>query len=173
MNAMRWYIAAPVFFAAFIIQTTLLNGFELWGYSPNLLLCMTCVFSFLYREPYGLIMGVVFGALLDVATSWYFGPQALSFALAFLIARPFGRVFNHEWFFPHIIIVAIATPVNVFLMWGMGRAAGSPVHVRFAFESLPSLLLTQCALVVVLHFIFVRSVIRHGIDKKYYEEIMM
>jgi rod shape-determining protein MreD len=173
MSIMRWYLAVPVFFAAFIIQTVLLPGVGLWGYSPNLLLCLVCVFSFLYREPYGLIMGAVFGALLDVATSWYFGPQAISFVLAFLIARPFGRVFNHEWFLPQIIIAVIATPVNVFLLWGMGRAAGSPVHVHFAFESLPALLIMHCALVVILHFLFVRSVIRHGMDKKYYGEIMM
>jgi rod shape-determining protein MreD len=173
MSAMRWYIAAPVFFAAFILQITVLSELGLWGYSPNLLLCMVCVFSFLYRAPYGLIMGAVFGALLDVATSWYFGPQAISFVLAFVIARPFGKVFNHEWFLPQIIVAAIATPVNVFIMWGMGKAAGSPVHVRFALESLPALLLMHCILVVVLHFIFVRSVIRHGIDRKYYGEIMM
>jgi rod shape-determining protein MreD len=134
---------------------------------------MVCVFSFLYTEPYGLVMGVVFGALLDIATSWYFGPQAISFVLAFAIARPFGKVFNHEWFLPQIMIAAIATPVNVFLMWVMGRIAGSPVHVRFAFESLPALLIMHCALAVALHFIFVRSVIRHGIDRKYYGEIMM
>jgi hypothetical protein len=58
-------------------------------------------------------------------------------------------------------------------MWGMGRAGGSPVHVRFAFESLPALLIMHCVLAVVLHFIFVRSIIRHGIDRKYYGEIMM
>jgi rod shape-determining protein MreD len=170
---MRWYISAPVFFVAFLVQITLLGGIELWGHSPNLLLCMVSVFSFLYIRPYGLIMGVAFGALLDVATSWYFGPQAISFVIAFLIARPFSRVFNHEWFFPQVIIVAIATPVNVFLLWGMGRIAGSPVHIRFALESLPSLLIMHCVLVVILHFIFVRSVIRHGIDRKYYGEILM
>ncbi|MDR1292054.1 MAG: rod shape-determining protein MreD [Clostridiales Family XIII bacterium] len=173
MSSMRWYIAAPVFFAAFIIQVSLPSGAGLWGYSPNLLLCMTCVFSFLYKEPYGLIMGAVFGALLDVATSWYFGPQAISFVIAFLIARPFGKVFNHEWFLPQIIIAAIATPINVFLMWGMGRLAGGLTHIRFALEPLPALLIMHCALAVVLHFIFVRTIIRHGIDRKYYGEIMM
>jgi len=171
--SMRWYIAVPVFFVAFIIQTTLLWRVELWGHSPNLLLCMVCVFSFLYREPYGLIMGVIFGALLDVATSWYFGGESISFVLAFLIARPFGRVFNHEWFLPQIFIAVLATPVNVFLIWGLYRIAGSPVHVHFAVESLPALLIMHCALAVIVHFIFVRTVIRHGIDRKSYGEILM
>jgi rod shape-determining protein MreD len=173
MSVMRWYIAAPVFFAAFIIQTTLLPGFELWGSSPNLLLCMVSVFSFLYRAPYGLIMGAVFGALLDITTSRCFGPQAISFVIAFVIARPFGRVFNHEWFLPQPMIAALATPVNVFLLWGMGRLAGSPGHFHFALESLPALLIMHSVLAVILHFLFVRSVIRHGIDRKYYGEILM
>jgi rod shape-determining protein MreD len=174
MSGMRWYIAAPVFFAVFIIQIALLDGIGLWGYSPNLLLCMTCVFSYLYKEPYGLIMGAVFGSLLDVATSWYFGPQAISFVLAFIIARPFGKVFNREWFLPQTAIAAIATPVNVFLMWGMGCVAGGNyVNIRFAAESLPALLIMHCVLVIGIHFIFVRSIIRHGVDRKYYGEIMM
>ncbi|MDR3225085.1 MAG: rod shape-determining protein MreD [Clostridiales Family XIII bacterium] len=170
---MRWYIAAPVFFAAFIIQTTLLWRVDLWGYSPNLLLCMVCVFGFLYSEPYGLFMGVIFGALLDVAASWYFGGESISFVLAFLIARPFAKIFNHEWFLPQIFIAALATPVNVFLIWALYRIAGSPVHVHFAVESLPALLIMPCALAVILHFIFVRTVIRHGIDRKSYGEILM
>jgi rod shape-determining protein MreD len=173
MSGMRWYIAAPVFFAAFIIQTTLLWRVELWGYSPNLLLCMVCVFSFLYRETYGLVLGAVFGALLDVATSWYFGAEAISFVLAFIIARPFGKVFNHEFFLPQIFIAAIATPVNALLMWALYRLAGSPNHIHFVFESLPALLIMHCALAILLHFMFVRTVIRHGIDRKSYGEIMM
>jgi rod shape-determining protein MreD len=170
---MRWYIAAPVFFAALIIQTTLLSRFELWGHSPNLMLCLVCVFSFLYREWYGLVMGAVFGALLDVTTSWYFGVEALSFVAAFLIARPFGRVFNHEWFLPEIFVAAIATPVNVFIVWGMYRLAGGIVHLHFAVESIPGLLIMHCVLAVLLHFMFVRTVIRHGIDRKFYGEILM
>jgi rod shape-determining protein MreD len=173
MSSMRWYIAIPVFFAAFLLQTTLVWRIDLWGHSPNLLLCMVCAFSFLYREPYGLYLGAAFGALLDVATSWYFGGEAISFVLAFLIARPFGKVFNHEWFLPQIGIAALATPVNVFLLWGIGRIGGSPAHIHFALESLPPLLFMQCALVVAIHFLFVRTVIRHGIDRKAYGEILM
>jgi rod shape-determining protein MreD len=170
---MRWYIAAPIFFGAFILQITLLFKLEFFGHSPNLMLCMVCVFSFLYREPLGLYLGVAFGALLDLTTSWYFGPQSISFVLAFLIARPFGKVFNHEWFLPQIFVAAIATPINVFLLWGMYRIAGSTVRVHFAFESLPPLLIMNVALAVILHFMFVRTVIRHGIDRKSYREILM
>ncbi|MDR0519126.1 MAG: rod shape-determining protein MreD [Clostridiales Family XIII bacterium] len=173
MSAMRWYIAAPIFFAALIIQTALLYRFELWGQSPNLLLCMVCVFSFLYREPYGLVMGAVFGALLDVATSWYFGGEAISFVLAFLVARPFAKVFNHEWFLPEIFVVAIATPINAFLIWAMYKLVGSPVKLHFVLESLPALIIMHCVLAVLLHFMFVRTVIRHGIDRKFYGEILM
>jgi rod shape-determining protein MreD len=170
---MRWYIAVPVFFAAFIIQTTLLWRFTFAGYSPNLLLCMVVVFSFLYDERYGLWMGLIFGVLLDVTASWHFGAQTISFVLVYMIARPFARVFNHEWFLPQIFIAALATPVNAFLVWGVNRLGGSPLAVHFVFESLPALALMHCVLAVALHFIFVRSVIRHVNDRKYYREIMM
>jgi hypothetical protein len=47
------------------------------------------------------------------------------------------------------------------------------MHIRFALEPIPALLIMHCALAVALHFMLVRTVIRHGVDRKYYGEIMM
>ena len=53
---MRYWKAAIAFAVAFIMQTSLLNVISIKGYTPNLLLCLVVVFSFLYEEDlYGLV----------------------------------------------------------------------------------------------------------------------
>ena len=65
---MRWYKAVIIFIIVFIVQATLLWRMPVYGYAPNLLLCFLCVFSFLYDERYGLILGTSTGVLLDIAS---------------------------------------------------------------------------------------------------------
>ncbi|MDR2156832.1 MAG: rod shape-determining protein MreD [Clostridiales Family XIII bacterium] len=166
MNTMKYYIAVPVFLLMFLIQTTLLHRFPIFSYSPNLLLCFVVVFSFLYEKPYGLILGIVFGAMLDVATSWYFGVQTVTFVVVYGVISAFRRIFNHEKLLPDVLMAAIATPLNCFFVWGVYRLCGSPSDVMNAVRALPVLLVTQCVLTGILHLIFVRSVIRHRKDRK-------
>jgi rod shape-determining protein MreD len=163
---MRYYIATPVFLLAFLLQTLVLGRFTVFGQSPNLLLCLVVVFSFLYEERYGLVLGLVFGAMLDIATSWYFGVQTITFVLTYGFVSLFRNIFNHEKLLPDMLMAVGATPLNCFLVWGVYRLCGSPSNVMNAVHSLPVLLVSQCVLTGVLHLIFVRSVIRHRKDRK-------
>jgi rod shape-determining protein MreD len=163
---MKYYIAIPVFLLAFLIQTTVLYHVTIFGYTPNLLLCLVIVFSFLYEEHYGLILGLAFGAMLDVSTSWYFGVQTITFLLTYTFVTLLRRVFNHETLLPDMLMAVIATPLNVFFVWGVYRLAGSPMTVMIPLRSLPVLVISQCILTGVLHLIFVRSVIRYRRDRK-------
>ena len=76
---MRYWKAAAAFLVAFLIQTSLLNIISIKGYTPNLLLCLVVVFSFLYEDGlYGIIFGAVFGLLYDICFSSGRGPTALA-----------------------------------------------------------------------------------------------
>jgi rod shape-determining protein MreD len=163
---MKYYIAIPVFLLVFLLQTVFLYRITFFGYAPNLLLCLVVVFSFLYEERYGLILGVAFGALLDLSSSWYFGVQTITFVLTYGIVTLFRNVLNHEKLLPDILMAAIATPLNCFFVWGVYRLCGSPSDVMNAVHSLPALLVSQCVLTGVFHLIFVRTVIRHRRDRK-------
>lgn len=55
-----------VFFANFILQSTVLRYFEVFGVIPNTTLIFVIVFSFLIRERYVIYYGVVFGLLQDI-----------------------------------------------------------------------------------------------------------
>jgi rod shape-determining protein MreD len=130
------------------------------------LLCLIIVFSFIYEGFYGLVLAVVFGALLDIATSQYFGIQTISFVFAFSICAFFRRIFNHEKILPDMLMAVLATPICAFFVWLVYHVAGSPVSVQYTVDSLPVLMISQTILVGILHLIFVRSVIRHRKDRR-------
>jgi rod shape-determining protein MreD len=164
---MRYDIAVPIFLLAFLLQTTVLWKLPLFGYSPNLLLCLVAVFTFLYDERYGLILGAIFGGMLDIATSAYFGPQAITFVMVYLVVRLMRNVFNHEKLVPDVLMALIATPINVIFVWVIDRFCGIPLHFIFALKSIFPLLLMHAAIAAVLHLIFVRTVIRYRNDRRY------
>ena len=47
---MRYWKAGLIFLIAFLIQPSLLNMINIGGYTPNLLLCLVVIFSFIYEE---------------------------------------------------------------------------------------------------------------------------
>jgi rod shape-determining protein MreD len=164
---MRWYKAALIFLVAFLIQTVLLWRFPIFDYSPNLLLCVVIVFSFLYDERYGLVLGIIFGVLLDVSTSWFFGVQTLTFIAAYIVAAVLRNVFNQEKVLPDMLTALIVTPFGAFLVWGVYRLAGGIQYVHYVVDSLPVLIISHCVIVGILHLLLVRSIIRHRRDRRF------
>jgi rod shape-determining protein MreD len=164
---MRYYIAAPLFLIAFLLQTTVLWKLPVFGHSPNLLLCLVVIFSFLYEERYGLILGAIFGILLDAATSTLIGPQAITFVLIYLIVRVLRNVFNHEKLIPDALMALIATPVNLFIVWLINLICGVPEHIVFVLKALLPLLIMHAIITAVLHPLFARTAIRYRSDRRY------
>ena len=167
MVGMRYYFAVPIFLLALLIQTTIMWRLPIFGFSPNLLLCMVIVFSFLYNESYGLILGIAFGLLLDISTSIFLGTQTISFVFVFIVVRIFRNIFNHESIILDMLMALIATPINVMLVWVINRLLGVPDSIVYALKSLLPLMFLNFLLVGVLHLIFVRTVIRHKQDTKF------
>ncbi|MDR2610829.1 MAG: rod shape-determining protein MreD [Clostridiales Family XIII bacterium] len=167
MKTMRYYAAVPIFLFAFLLQTTVLWKLPVFGSSPNLLLCLVVIFSFLYEERYGLILGALFGVLLDIATSALIGPQAITFVAVYLIVRVLRNVFNHEKLIPDVLMALIATPVNLFLVWLINRICGVPEHIIFVVKALLPLLLMHMAITALLHPLFARTAIRYRSDSRY------
>ena len=49
---MRYWKAGVIFLIAFLIQPSFLNLINIAGYTPNLLLCLRVIFTFLYDGEY-------------------------------------------------------------------------------------------------------------------------
>ena len=167
MIRMRYYLAIPLFLLAFLMQTTMLWRIPIAGYSPNLLLCMVVVFSFIYEERYGLILGIAFGLLLDISTSLFLSVQTISFVAVFLVVRLFRSIFNHESLITDMFMGLLATPINLFIVWLIYKLMGEPVSVVLVFKSLLPLMIMHFLLVGIIHFIFIRTVIRYRQDMKF------
>jgi rod shape-determining protein MreD len=125
------------------------------------------VFSFLYDERYGLVLGIIFGLMLDVATSWFFGVQTITFIVAYLVAAILRSVFNYEKVIPDVLTALIVTPFGAFLVWGAYRLAGGLLYVRYVIESLPVLIISHCVIVAILHLLLVRSILRRRGGRKF------
>ena len=79
---MKYWKAGIFFLIAFFIQTSLLNLISVGSYTPNLLLCLVVIFSFLYeKDMYGLVYGAVFGLIYDACYSYVIGPTPIALLL--------------------------------------------------------------------------------------------
>lgn len=167
MIRMRYPLAIPLFLLAFLIQTTMLWRIPIAGFSPNLLLCMVVVFSFIYHERFGLILGISFGLLLDISTSLYLGVQTISFVVIFVIVRVFRNVFNHESMLTDMLMGVLATPINILLVWLLNRMMGEQISIVLALKSILPLSIMHFLLVGVLHFLFIGTVIKYRQDMRF------
>ena len=152
------------FLLAFILQTTVLKHIAVFGYSPNLVLCMVVVCSFLYDEKIGLVYGIVFGLLLDFTANIYVGPSAIAFILVYLFVIAIRKIFNHEHLLPELLLAGVSTPLYLFVMWFLYLIGGSPVSIIVVLKALPVLLIYNGIVIVLLHLLLVKGVIKHRKD---------
>lgn len=164
---MRLPYGVIVFFIVFLFQTTVGSSMAVFGYSPNFLLCLVVVFSFLYQRYYGLILGIIFGLLLDFAVGQYVGISAVAFVLIYLLISKLKEIFNQERVLPELLMSVIGTLTYIVVYWCIYALMGSPYTALYVLKSVPVLLIYNSLFVLIFHFIFVRSIIKHRRDKKF------
>ena len=169
---MNWIKAGILFFILWLVQTTLL--WQVWpaAVTPSLLLCAAVCFVWLYDTWYGLVYAIFFGLLLDLQTQSLFGVCALSLVLAVLPVAGLRLFFNHERFLPVIFSAIAATGIYAFAVWGLNRIFGAPASFLLVLQTLPVLLITQAIICLLLHIIFVRTIIKHRKDRRYTGGVM-
>ena len=95
---MRYLKAGATFLVAFLIQGSLLNLISIGGHTPNLLLGLVVIISFLYeKELHGLLYGAVFGLLYDMCYSDVIGPTPIALVLTavlVILMRYYANVEN-------------------------------------------------------------------------------
>lgn len=160
----RYILSFIAFFIALLLQTTVLRHIAIMGYSPNLLLCLVVVCSFLYEEKIGLIYGAVFGLLLDMISSQFIGPSALSFVIIYIFVRIMRIFFNHERLLPELLLAVTSTPLYILTLWMFYKIASSPVSIIIVLKAMPVLIVYNGVIIVLLHLFLVRGVIKHKRD---------
>ena len=163
---MKYWKAGLLFLTAFFVQTSLLNLLSIAGCTPNLILCMVVVLSFLYEnEMYGVVFGAVFGLLYDICYSSVIGPTAISLvlvAILILVLREYANIENivNMW-----VISAVSIVLYYGLNWGLFHMAGNPIGIVYVIKDLPGVFLYSLAVVTLIYLILIRKAVKHRRDR--------
>ena len=165
---MKYRYATCLFLAAFILQTTLMNAVSVFGVTPNLLLCLVVIFSFLYDENnYGIVLGVIFGLFYDICFSEYTGIAALAFLAISLSIMLVNIIMNKEAVFSVVIVTAAATVMYTLIYWCIMAMLGSNYRFLYAIKLLPLCILYNSVIVIILYYLMIKKVVKHHNDRYY------
>jgi len=168
------YLKAGIFFTVcWLVQTTLI--WRIWPFgaaAPSLLFCAAVCFAWLYDEYYSLVYAAGFGILLDLQVQTLVGVQGLAFVLCCIPAFLLRMYFNPERLLPFLVAAILAAPINLIVVWGVNRLFGSPAGILFVLPSLPELIISQTIICLILHLLFVRTIIKDKRDRRYIGGVM-
>ncbi len=163
---MKSWKAGIFFLIAFFIQCSFLNVISIAGYTPNLLLCLVIVFSFLYEEQiYGLLYGAMFGVFYDICFADVVGPTPIALVLVALVIFVLREYANIE----NIVNMWVTSLLSILLYyalnWSLQHLAGNPIGLLYVLKTLPWITLYSLSLMTVLYLILLRKMTRHRKDR--------
>lgn len=165
---MKYRYSFLLFLAAFILQTTVMNNFRIFQISPNLILCLVVIFSFLYDGYHGIIFGIVFGLIADVCFAEIIGAAAMcNFSVA-LICIGLKRYLYKDSFVSVTIVSAVGTAVYALLYWDVNRMLGDGADFLYVMEKEAVLLVYHIIVTLAIYLAVSRSVIKHRGDRYMY-----
>ncbi len=122
-----------IFFVAFLLQTTFLNIFAIFGVTPCLILCLLLCYLMYNKDYNGIAVALFFGFLLDVVAGELVGvtPMALLFVYFtviglkgnfnvenLVVAVPIALCANFIFDFSYFVIYKIFGSFYSILYWG-------------------------------------------------------
>ena len=165
---MKYRYATCLFLLAYISQTTLMNIVSVAGVTPNLLLCLVVIFSFMYDEKkYGIVLGVIFGLLYDIAFAQYVGIAALAFLIIAIAIMAVRIVMSKETVFSIVIIGSASTAVYTLIYWAIMALLGSNWSFMVMLSFLPVSVAYNTVVIVILYCLMIKRVTRHYEDRYY------
>jgi len=157
-----------IFFIAFILQTTVMNHFRVFEMSPNLILCLVVIFSFLYEGYHGIIFGLVFGLVIDVCFAEIIGISAMCNFTVALISVWLKRYFYKDSRISISIVSALGTAVYALLYWSVNRMLGSGTDFLYVMQKEAVLLIYHIVIILAVYQAVSRRVIKHQGDRYMY-----
>ena len=165
---MKYRYSFLIFLIAFILQTTVMNHFAIFQMSPNLILCLVVIFSFLYEGYHGIFFGLAFGFLSDVCFSEIIGIAAMSYFAVALICIGMKRYLYKDSIISILLMSVMGTIVYALLFWSINRMLGNGAGFLYVIEKEAVLLIYHIAITLILYLIVSRKVIKHRGDRYMY-----
>ncbi len=165
---MRYWKAGIIFLIAFFIQPSLLNMINIGGYTPNLLLCLTVIFSFLYeKEYYGPLLGAVSGLLYDICYSYVIGPTAIALLLTAVIVMALRQYANVENIISMWVVSVLSFLSYYLINWILYKITGSPEGIIYALSHSVWTIVYSMAVITAMYILMIRKVDRYHKDRYY------
>ena len=119
--------------AAFLLQTTVFQYFQIASVTPNLLLILTSAFGLMRGKKEGLMVGFFSGLMIDLFYGSLFGFYALLYMYIGYLNGFFCKVFYDDDIKVHIVLVAASDLVYSLLMYVLYTVVLSILLYRLLF----------------------------------------
>lgn len=116
-KVLNFVIVVVTILASFTIQTSVLPYLKAGGVTANLMIVVTCAFSFLLGETPGLFLGLFAGLLSDLMFGPMFGFYGAVYALIGFLCGKFKRLLFVEGLGFPVVMVAVSDLVYSFLSY--------------------------------------------------------
>lgn len=148
----RWIGILLFVFLSYLLQTTVLQGVQIAGVVPNLLIILLVAVAYRYGKLSGLIVGFLMGLFVDLAEGNVIGLYALIYMLVGYLLGFANKIYYYDDTTIPLFLVAISDFVYNFLIYVSGFLLRSRLHLFFYIRTimLPELLYT----VVVSVFVY-------------------
>lgn len=162
---MKYRYALPLFVAAFLLQSTVMTHFTVFGKGPNLLLCLVILLPFLYDGYQGIVLGVLFGLLTDVCSSVIVGPTAVGFLIVAILMSAVRKRLYWDSILSIFVAALVGTCLFYLVLWRITATLGGTYTILFMLKALPVLIVYDFAAMLIFYFVIGRRAIRHPQDK--------
>jgi rod shape-determining protein MreD len=162
----RGYILL-LFIAGFILQSTMMLYINLLGITPNIILCLVVLFSFVYEGNQGIIYGIVFGLIQDICFSVLIGPAAISYFLVALLMIEIKRFLHRDSMLNIFLASLIATATYYLINWGIIALFGGIYSFLYVAKGTVILLILNSITMIILYQLIGKRSIRYPQDRYY------
>ena len=157
---MNYIMVFIIFFINFVFQTTLLNNVSILGVVPNTTLVFIVVFTFLYKEKYGLFYGLFFGFIQDIFFGNIIGISAfMYFTTALIVYEVKEYIFKDTLLSPVLLMVLVSLYYHLGY-WLMSKLFGLDIQ----FISI----LKDFVIIEVLYNVLVTIILYKILYRKFY-----
>lgn len=139
--------------AAFLLQTTVFQYFQIASVTPNLLLILTSAFGLMRGKKEGLMVGFFSGLMIDLFYGSLFGFYALLYMYIGYLNGFFCKVFYDDDIKVHIVLVAASDLVYSLLTYVLQFLLRVRLHF---FDYLAHIILPEMVYTVVLSILLYR-----------------
>ena len=139
--------------AAFLLQTTVFQYFQIASVTPNLLLILTSAFGLMRGKKEGLMVGFFSGLMIDLFYGSLFGFYALLYMYIGYLNGFFYKVFYDDDIKVHIVLVAASDLAYSLLMYVLQFLLRVRLHF---FDYLAHIILPEMVYTVVLSILLYR-----------------